>query len=124
MDWGPIIAGAVAGLGSGAAASLGAPWVQHAVETRRAKIERRRALIDGWRDMIARNYSPGYGDKGVLEDLAYPKLRGHLRDEVRRELEDPRTVIVGPDSPGIAESPVLATLSEEIDRIEREWKLV
>ncbi len=128
MDWGAIVAGAVAGLGSGVVASLIAPWVQLAVEKRRDRRRRRRELIDSWRAMVARHHAAGYTLSDLVDDPGYLSLRARLSADVRTRLEampgtevNPIEVRVG--AKGVSARPDLDLVLREIDRLEQAWDL-
>jgi hypothetical protein len=111
--WPAIISG-VAGLLTGSAVTAWAKWP---IEKRRLKLQRRYALLDSWRDGIA-----GTGAEfGVnpLNTSWYETLRPYLAEDVVRQLEKPRTVIV----PSESGRGVKNLFTREVDRIEWEWGL-
>ena len=90
--------GAVGGVVTGTISSLIAPWVQWGIEKRRKRFERRRSLINSWRDMVARvrkrceeevendrAKKPDPGDV-LLEQPEYASLRPHLSQKTLRLL--------------------------------------
>jgi hypothetical protein len=121
MDWTPVVAGAAAGLGTGVVGSLVAPWVQHAAESRRSREQHRAALIADWRDLIGRYLAGGpvNGPPQIAKQSRWLSLRSHLSDETRGLAESP------PGSThGIAAADTLRHVSDEVDALERKWKLV
>lgn len=121
MDWSSIVAGALAGLAAGVVGSLVAPWVQLAVENRRETRAHRRQLLDQWRAMVGRQLR---GEGQVIEDVAYVSLRGHLQPEVLKWLEQSgNSIRITDGTQGISADAGLADVSDEIDRLEREWGL-
>jgi hypothetical protein len=129
MDWGPIIAAAVTGLAAGVVGSLIAPWVQLAVENRRNLRERRQRLIDNWRAMLAKYHRPAHVSlEGLVDDSDFLSLRQHLDPDLTRRLETQsgtteKPVIIREGAQGIAVNADLVLLANEVDRLEREWKL-
>jgi hypothetical protein len=121
MDWTPIVAGAIAGLCTGALGSLGAPWVQHAVETRRSRLQRRAELIAEWRVMVALylDGGPAGGPSDITKYRGWLSLRPHL---TRTTLALFPPGLTPPDAFGV--NIPLQHVSDEIDALEREWGLV
>ena len=101
------------------------PWGQRAVGE---VALHRRQLIEGWRAMVTEvNRTFQQQDKAGLDcDVAellqghpaFPSLRPHLSDEVRRGLDR----MVGLNSDSILPAELDKTL-QEIERLEREWRL-
>ena len=127
MDWGTVIASGVAGLAAGAVGSLVAPWVQLAVEQRRAQGQRRRDLVDSWREMVSRHHRR-VSEGQVVDDPAFLTLRPLLTENVRRRLEtqsgtEAKPIEIRQGATGLAANADLELVAQEIDRIEGEWKL-
>jgi hypothetical protein len=89
---------------------------QLTVENRRETRTRRRRSIEIWRAMVGRHMSSG---TRVIKDGDYVSLRGYLRPEILKQLEQSSYSITIRDG---ANSEISA-LTEETDRLEREWKL-
>lgn len=129
MEWGPIVAGGVAGLGTGVVGSLIAPWVQLAVERRRDQRHRRLELIDQWRRLVAQHHQPGHIDSdGLVDDPGFQTLRSHLSPSARRSLEtqtgsSAKPLEIREAATGITANADLDLVTQEIDRLEREWGL-
>ncbi len=128
MNWEAVIAGAVSGLGAGIVASLIAPWVQLAVERRRETRIHRRQLISHWRGLVARHHNPRKADSHIVDDPDFLSLRAHLRPEVRHRLDlepgtEARPLRVTTNVRGVRVNEDLDIITQEIDRLEREWKL-
>lgn len=113
--WTAAIGGG-AGLLTGAFSALIAPWAKWQVDKRRIVLEGRYALLTQWRTGVA-NYAK-YGI-GPVNEIWYEQLRPYMSSEARNRLEHERTVVVD----GGAGRGKAGILAEEIDRIEREWKL-
>jgi hypothetical protein len=136
------IIGGVAGLVTGAAGSLAAPWANWQVERRRARDEQRRALLKWWRDgatetlgelnAAVRNIAV---ERQALMDAAwYQSLRGYLTEPVRSRWERPMkgssppdlrrqqtTIHIELESP--VRHPLRDEVFEQIDGVEERWKL-
>lgn len=99
---------AVIGIVGGAVGSFVAPWANWGVEQRRERLAHRRALVQSWREGVARfakelTYLGKPDERAYLERDWYLSLRPHLQDEPTGWNPD--------------------TLGEEIARIEQEWGL-
>ncbi len=122
--------GAGAGLGGVVVGSLIAPWVQLAVEQRRDQRRRRRELVDRWRAMVSRHHAPRcVVPVDLVDDPDFQTLRPYLSPAARSELETgagtaakPLVIIAG--ATGVAANSDLDLVTREIDRLEREWRLV
>jgi hypothetical protein len=120
MDW-SIVAGAFAGQLAGVVGSLIAPLVQLAVENRRETRTYRRRSIEMWRAMVGRHMSSG---SRVIQGGDYVSLRGYLRPDILKRLEQSSySITIRDGAEGISANSEISALTEEIDRLEREWKL-
>ncbi|NDJ91827.1 hypothetical protein [Mycolicibacter kumamotonensis] len=136
------IIGGVAGLISGTAGSLTAPWAQWGVEQKRLRRQRRVELITEWRSGIdalraaedaaaPRLPFPGGGQLVVTTDRSdppetrdteqnwYETLRPHLSADVQKSLKELRGKRVAHRTGRIPD-----LLRAEVARLERDWKLV
>jgi hypothetical protein len=105
----------------GVAGSLIAPWVQLAVENRRETRTHRRRSIEIWRAMVGRHMSSG---TRVIQDVDYVSLRGYLRPEILKQLEQSSySITIRDGAEGISANSEISALTEEVDRLEREWEL-
>jgi len=128
--------GGVAGFATGTVGSLFAPWSNWGVEKRRIRHERRRAMVDEWREGLAWAEESGSMGAGLNDRLWYRTLRAQggpvrlvkLRRWVRmriptrlRKLYTPavRTIHVMPG--GGARSAVAVELEGKINGIARKW---
>jgi hypothetical protein len=109
---------AALGLIGGVVGSLVAPWVQWAVEKRRNIYDYRRVLIRVWREKIEGfDYSAG----SIGDTATYAAIRPLLDPEIRKKLENSRTVII----PGVrGPHPIKQLLLDKVSRIERKWGLM
>ena len=119
-----IVIPAVAGLLSGAVASLIAPWIHWGIEKRRQQLAYRRELISGWRKMIQRVTRTQTSETMSLAYLLerydeFYSLRPHLSQTVIVEIYSGRTHVAGATIPA-----GLVYALEDIGRIEKEWGLV
>ena len=115
MDWPP--SGLVAGLASGAVASLLAPWAHWSIEKRRLARQRKYSLLDSWRTGIASMETEDHTE--FLATPWYETLRPYLSASEREALEAPRTFYIPADTGrGVKD-----LFTGEVDRIEREWGL-
>jgi uncharacterized membrane-anchored protein YhcB (DUF1043 family) len=121
-DWTTVAVAAVTGLGSGAVASLLTPWSQWGVDKRRQQRAARTKLVDDWRAMVARHLHNGGAQ--IIDDADYLKLRRHLSPERLKRLElSGRHFTFREGAEGISAHDRLSAVTEEIDRLEREWGL-
>jgi hypothetical protein len=109
----PAFAGAVAGLISGALASLVAPWIQWGVEKRRLQRNERRELLERARGIVTSVNDP----QSFRNTPEYARLRPHLLDEVRNKIEG-RPIVPGT---GEGRGTVRNLLLDDFARIERKW---
>lgn len=116
------VVAALAGLVSGAIGSLVAPWIQWGIEKKRDTRMAQRQAIDDIRSMID-EHTKRDDEYGFLNEMSYMRLRPEMDPDVVKSLERPRTLHIRMDIPGAGPAP-LRRLSNEVSRIEREWKLV
>ena len=111
----------------GGASGLAVVWLNWDIEQKRERLGRRRSLVDLWRsDLIEKwddDFQHGTASGLILtQQGAYASLQPHLSTAFRERVEykggKMKIIITG--------DPLWAKrqLSEEISRIEREWKLV
>ncbi|WP_407157695.1 hypothetical protein [Bradyrhizobium sp. STM 3557] len=110
----PPILGGVAGLFS--------PWASWGIEKRRQKLARRREFVTGWRLELIPMFSDRNKDwsevkPSITASPYFASLRPHLSAKAREMIYAQRTAYAGEDL-------FLTLLTDEIGRIEREWKLV
>ncbi|MCS3758264.1 hypothetical protein [Salinibacter ruber] len=147
MNLTSIFTGIGAALAVGLVQSVVGPLVEWYVEQKRNERERRRRLIQDWREMIRDVWRNGrimsrIDDEGhpqaehakidsryeelylpnltwmLRADERYYSLRSRMRPSAREEIEEDRAI----RDTGLPQG--LQILSEEIDRIESEWELV
>ena len=113
---------AVAGLTSGAIGSLIAPWVHHAIESRRMAIEYRQQLIRDLRNLL--------DGKKTVADMQRSSMWGfileNLNEEERKEAlpqYETITIFVGLDDGLNGEELRKMGISKMISRLEEEWGL-
>lgn len=108
------VVGAIIGLISG----LATPWVKSYFDRKTELIAYRTALIRSWRTEIDKEIELplNFGDSSV-----YAALRAHMNILVIKQFEAPRTVYV---SGGRGTNVRKQMLTDEISRIEKDWKLV
>ncbi len=116
------LVGGLAGIVTGAIASLIAPWVNWRIERVRQLHADRRARVDEWRQGLADAESNDrMEDRRFLREPWYLSLRPHLDVGAVGELETQRrfTATLG----GAQRHRHASTLSDEIDRISQEWRV-
>lgn len=118
MDVGPIAAGAVAGAVAGLLSSIVAPWVGWSIEKRREQRQHQRELIRRWRLMLAEWVEAG----GPEASGDWYALRQQMSPEKQLEAFDTTTVLMG-TADGRQGPPWKIVVEDEINRLEREWKL-
>jgi hypothetical protein len=119
---------AVSGLAAGATGSVVAPWVNWGIDKRRSRMQRRRELVDSWREGLSEwaQHPPNSGTPDFLLLSWFQTLIPHLSESATVLLRE-RKVVIQPkiSFPGVSkESRYIVTVREEIDRIEEMWKLV
>jgi hypothetical protein len=121
------IVGGVAGIITGSLSSLFAPWVQWGIEQKRLKFQRRKELVADWRAMIKTiNYIPteAINTNSTLGDMlmkhGWLTLKSHLSIEALREIESSW----GKFAVNTQKGPEVRILTDEVARIEKDWKLV
>ncbi|QDL97650.1 hypothetical protein FLL57_10165 [Rhodopseudomonas palustris] len=111
----------------GGAASILAPWANWGIERQRQRLARRQRLIDDWRRELIDNWNPGFdvvseSGRGFTTTSSYLSLRPYLQPDIRKKF-DPRPGVIAIEiggDPGKAKR----LIADEINRIERAWKLV
>lgn len=122
-----IIAGVIAGIGSGFLSAVLSPFAQRRAEETRTKRQERRRLIAEGRSLVAEARSNDWGFFSVGADPRYLAMRPHLPESVQNayvpvsSLPMPQAVsqlaaLTGP--------PNHEPLSRAIDDLERQWKLI
>jgi hypothetical protein len=122
MDWVDIAARYVVPPILGGLAGFFSPWASWEIEKRRQKLARRRELVTGWRMTLIPMLNERKTDwlnlrPKLIASPFYASLRPHLSDEALKMIYADRTVHAGEDV-------FLKLFTNEIGRIEREWKLV
>lgn len=106
------------GLIAGVVASLCAPWVQAAVESRRTRDNARRELLAQSRRLLATR-----GSAYFVTTPTYSRVRPFLQASLVSEIESGVVTVVAGGGPR-TESPKQTALLDELARIEREWNLL
>ena len=124
-----VIVSAIVALVAGAIGSLVAPWVNWGVEKRRQRFERRKEMVESWRQLlrdvseftVVENEDVRYAPLiGLLSaHAAYFSLQPHLSQETRDAIEATRRRFWGCEHVQIA----FDLLVRDINRIERDWDL-
>lgn len=123
----PIIValiGAVAGLISGALASLIAPWVQYAIESKKKSIEYKKQKIQELKNLLE--------DKTTLDEIEKSPLWGFISENLNKE--ERKTVYPGAIVVHVSLDHSKDTLTQDdykkqgiskmIYRLEKEWGLI
>lgn len=123
MEWTSIV---VAALGGGAVGGAVTPWAQYPIETRRSRQQQRSKLIAEWRAMVTTYLTDNpEGPEEMADSAPWLSLRPHLTEGTRRLVEAPgNTLTISTGTRGIAANHPLKAVSNEIDALERKWKLV
>jgi len=119
IEWTPIIVAAVSGLGAGVVGSLVAPWAQWKIEERRDIASARRQFIESCRSLIVSDIS----SQQLRETSEYARLRPHLSETVRKQIESDTTHIQKGGRGGGANN-FSPKLLDEITALEKKWKLI
>ena len=117
------IAGALAGLVTGAVSALAAPWANWGVEKRRATRRERRDLIDSWERMVAEQLRSETAnlDEMIRSD-EYLSIRSYLDFGLVAKLEARRPVVIIVEGrTGLGGDPKLHSVTKRIEELKREW---
>lgn len=142
------IVGAIAGIVTGSIGSLFAPWANWGIEKRRKRLEYRKDLIKGWRELIAHttfayNHRVPEDDSTwteILErDHRFYSLKPHVHSEVLERLgtandtqasklmttlnETEAALVKSGFKPQVTIG-ARRNLVDEIARLEKEWGLI
>jgi len=107
-----IIAG-VLGLLAGILGSLIAPWANWQIEKKKMRRNARRSTLAQLRTKIRVQVNT----RRVLQENEYRSLRSHMHTDVINELEEG-------DPPYALQREDERLLLDELDRLERKWKLI
>lgn len=103
----------------GLVAGLLIPLVRWRIDELRDTRNNRKEMIEKWRTTLKTLEVAGNIDN-FIKTTAYSSLRPNMRQEVKKQLEAPRMVY----AEGVRGNVKKHLISDEISRIEREWKLV
>src|ERR1044072_425027 len=121
------IVGVSRGIVTGRLSALFPPWVQWGIEQKRLKFQKRKDLIAEWRALIKLVNSPTtaminshlyLGD--ILVRNGWLTLKPHLSPLTRQHMES----VWASYCYGVAGGIEVKLLTDEVARIEKEWKLV
>lgn len=106
----------------GGAAGLLSPWAKWEIEKRGQKLARHRELVTAWRltliPMISDRNRDWFEVRPLITASPYfASLKPHLSARALKMIDAERTAYAGEDV-------FLKLLTDEIGRIEKEWKLV
>lgn len=119
IEWTPIIVAAASGLGAGIVGSLIAPWAQWKIEEKREIANARREFIESCRRLIASDIS----SQEFRETPEYARLRSHLSETVRKQIESD-TIHIQMGGRGSGANNFSPKLFDEITSLEKKWKLI
>ena len=119
MEWASVVAGVIAGIGSGFLSAVATPFVQRRTEETRARSSARRDLISQGRRLVADARQLDWAPPNVYMDVRYNSLKRHLPEAVKEIYAvDLQTVYL---TRGRWQHDRLA---DAIDALERQWRLV
>jgi hypothetical protein len=109
-----------------AGVALVTPWAQWAVETQRRRNDRRVAVIAEGRALIGEwhQYNPRNHGREFMNDPRFAVVRPHLSKETKELLGNTSVIITHTGLPSDASSPYTRAVLADLDRLEREWKLI
>lgn len=113
--------GGISGLVAGVAGSLVAPWVHWGIEKRRDQRVARRELLRSAREYVA---SRRFGASQFSRQPEYARLKPYLSPENVRAIESDEEVRDQMDDPGQFLESTRAGVLEDLQRLEKEWKLI
>lgn len=119
IEWTPIIIAAVSGLGAGIVGSLVAPWAQWKIEEKRERANARRQFIESCRTLIASDIS----SEQFRETPEYAKLRPHLSEKIRKQIESD-TIHIQMGGRGGGANNFSPQLFDEVTELEKKWNLI
>ncbi len=123
MGWLEVLTAGATGLLSGAVGSIFAPWSNWGVEKKREKRAHQRRLVQSWYAMI--NSCRRNDDVELIEHKDYVILRAYLGDKMILKLEHSSThITISANAQGLSSNEELDMVLREIQRLERNWKLV
>jgi hypothetical protein len=114
-----VVISAVAGLITGAVASLVAPWVNWRIERVREQLRYRREVVSRIREVIG---SAAFEPKDFFRTIDYQHVRRLIPERSRTSMESDRTVIA--TTGGDWRTPYRQALAEAVAALERQWQLV
>lgn len=128
MDWSAVAVAAATGAASGSLAALGVPWVQHEVDKRRRRTDRRIELIGEWRAMLARHHKEQTSDiriehSTIASDESYLSLRAHLPEELVKRVEASLSAGINISTGSSTFLGIERDVMAAIDGLERQWGL-
>lgn len=119
------------GIGSSVLTTFFAPWVLDRVERRKEDRARKRELVQSWRDLIGLYLRGGPldGPQDFERHEWFLSLRPYLSDDIRNEFDRQqgsggRLIEIVAGATGVSAHPALRKLSDEVERIARDWKVL
>ena len=119
IEWTPIIVAAASGLGAGIIGSLVAPWAQWKIEEKRERANARRQFIELCRNLIASDIS----SQEFRETSEYARLRPHLSEKIRKQIESD-TIHIQIGGRGGGANNFSPQLLDEVSELEKKWNLI
>jgi hypothetical protein len=118
-DWLPgVIAGVVSGVGSGLGAAVLGPGAAARAEATRQRFEERRAVVAGARQLVREVGNQAMRGGEFASDMRYMAIRRHLSQAVRNRYEGQHT-----NALRISTGNPHREFMQEVDRLEKQWKL-
>jgi len=114
IEWTPIFVAAASGLGAGMIGSLVAPWAQWKIEEVRERSNARRQFIESCRTLITSVIS----SQQFRETSEYARLRPHLSESIRKQIESD-TIHIQMDGRGGGANNFSPKLLDEITNLEK-----
>lgn len=120
MEFAAIVAGVVAGIGSGFLSAVSTPFVQRRAEETKLRTQARRERIDQGRALLDEARRDNWSNDTLGRDPRFTELRQHLPESVQRDYE----VSAMHGHPLQVGHRVHNELMEAIDALEAKWKLI
>lgn len=120
MDWSAIVAGGIAGLGSGVIGSIVAPWINWGIEKKKLQLAARKKMIVEVRGWLLHRGDADHVD--FRSTAAYSRIKHLLSNSLRKHIATEAFIIeVSSGGPAETQPYFVRKTLEEISDIERKW---
>jgi uncharacterized protein YnzC (UPF0291/DUF896 family) len=121
----PIIVASITGLGAGIIGSLVAPWAQWKIEEVRERTKERRKFLKSCRTLVSAELEKrDVFNSHITQSVEYSKLREFLSPELIKKIENTTTINTQIGGRGKGINNITPVLLDEINKLEKKWKLI